>query len=176
MRHAPPFDAPAALLVLGARLEPGGAPGPALERRIAHAAALWSRRAPCVVIVTGGPEGAAPTEARVMRDALVRAGVPESLVIEEGRARNTFENAGFSIEILRGLGLDRAHVVTDRCHLPRALLSFRLLGLRVSGSGPAWPGAAGRSARRRAIAHEAIALPLTLLRFLANRFRGLRRR
>jgi uncharacterized SAM-binding protein YcdF (DUF218 family) len=163
---------PAALVVLGARLRPDGAPGPALARRIAHALALNARTAPALVVASGGPAGAAPTEAAVIAAALRAAGVPAAAILEEDRSRDTVENARFTAALLRARGIGRVVIVSDRRHLPRAVLAFRLLGLAATGSGPpAGPGL-GPAGRALAVAREAAALPPSLLRALAWRLRG----
>lgn len=157
-----------ALVVLGAAVAPDGRPSPALARRIALAARLWHGGAARLVVASGGAGAHGPSEARAIREALVAAGLPAEAVIEEDRSRSTWENALFSIAILRRLGLGRAILVTDRFHLPRALLSFRGLGMPAEGAGarfapgtPPWIAAA-------AWAREAAALPVYLAR-LARR-------
>jgi len=152
-------------------LGPGGAPGPALLRRAAHAARLWHSGAARVVVATGGPAGAHPTEARAMRVALEAAGVPAAAVIEEDRARNTLENALFTIEILRARNLSPAIVVTDGYHLPRALMLFRLLGQRARGEAAPLIGPGDPGGRRAAFRREAIAAPRDFARGLLARMR-----
>ncbi len=160
-----------AIVLLGAMLEPDGAPGSALLRRVGHAAALHADGVARVIVATGGPAGAPLTEARVMREALVAAGVPAAAVIEEDRSGDTLENALFTIEILRARRLGPAIVVTDRYHLPRALMLFRLLGQTATGSGPPWGGAGDGGGRRAALQREAAALPRDFARGLAARLR-----
>jgi len=159
------------LVLLGAMLGPDGAPGPALLRRVRHAAALYAAGAAGTIVVTGGPAGATPTEARVMRDLLIAAGTPAAAVIEEDRARDTLENVLFSVEILKARGLGPAILVTDRYHLPRALMLFRLLGHPATGSGPASARPASATARLAALRREAAALPRDLVRGLVARLR-----
>jgi uncharacterized SAM-binding protein YcdF (DUF218 family) len=165
---APP-DAGPAIVLLGAMLGPGGAPGPALLRRTDHAAALFAAGSARLIVATGGPPGARPTEARVMRDRLVAAGIDPAAVVEEDRARDTLENALFASRILRARGLASAIVVTDRYHLPRALMLFWLLGLRAAGSAPSRGARVDPGGRPAALAREAVALPRDLLRGLAAR-------
>ncbi len=163
MREADPTAAEQAIIVLGAAVLPDGTPSPALARRIALAARLHGAGAAATVIGSGGLGDHAPTEARAIRDALIAAGVPAAAVIEEDRARSTYENATHSIAIMRARGLRRAIVATDAFHLPRALLTFRLLGMPATGTGA--PFAAGTPAATRAFAwlREAAALPVYLL-------------
>ncbi len=152
------------LVVLGSRLRPGGAPGPAMMRRVRLAAALLRSERADAVLASGGPAGAQPTEAEVMRAMLIAQGVPEALILVEPRSRNTFENAWFSAGILAGRGARPVIVVTDRYHLPRALLAFRIAGLRATGAGTAWEGRGRPGRRLLAVLREIVAVPALLLR------------
>lgn len=117
---------------------PDGRPGPALERRVRHAVALWHEGiAPTLVISGGG----APAEADVGA-ALARAlGVPEAAILRERRARSTRENALFTRALVGGRWL----VVTCDFH---AFRCRRVFG-RVS-PGAAVSAAPTRSALTRA--------------------------
>jgi uncharacterized SAM-binding protein YcdF (DUF218 family) len=82
------------------------------------------------VLVTGGPYGRTRPEAHVMRDVLEREfGVRVQWV--EDRARTTRENAHFSAQILRPLGIERVVLVVHAFDVPRARLEFERAGLRV---------------------------------------------
>ena len=158
-----------AIVVLGAALRPGGRPSPALVRRIETAARLFAAgRAPRVLVTGGAPGGGAVSEADAMRRALLAQGVPEAAILVEDRARDTLENARFSIPILRSVGVSRAIVVTDGVHMRRALSLFRLLGMPCEPAPCAAP-----TGRRGAVyrAKEAAALPLHVARAGAIRLR-----
>lgn len=157
----------AAIVLLGAMLGPGGTAGPALIRRTAHAAALYAAGAAGTIVATGGPAGAHPTEARVMRGMLEAAGVPAAAVIEEDRARDTLENALFSIPILRARGLGPVIVVSDGYHLPRALMLFRLLGVAATGSAAPRAPTASLGDRLASLRRESVAVPRDFARGLA---------
>lgn len=82
------------------------------------------------VLVTGGPYGRTPPEARVMRDALeLEFGVRVRWV--EDRARTTRENAQFTAQILRPLGIERVVLVVHAFDVRRARLEFERAGLSV---------------------------------------------
>ena len=73
-----------------------------------------------------------------MRDLAVSAGVPAAAVTVEDASTRTLENAANARAIMARRGWRRALVVTDPTHLPRALYTFRRLG--VAAEGAAAPG------------------------------------
>lgn len=127
------FDA---IVILGAAVWAGGKPSPALERRIQHAAKLYHQGAAPIIIGSGGLGKHPPSEAEIMAKCLVELGVPASSILSETRSHTTLENATYSARILRRSGGQRVLVVSDRYHLPRAVLCFRTLGFSAHGSGP----------------------------------------
>ena len=58
---------------------------------------------------------------------LVKAGVPKTAIQREGKSRTTFENAQFSIPLLRQMGARRIIIVTSWYHSRRALATFEHL-------------------------------------------------
>lgn len=125
-----------AIIVLGAAVMSGGRPSAALRRRVLHAAALYRSGVAKVVIVSGGHAGKLPSEARVMKRLAVECGVPENRIIMEETARNTVGNAIACFRILKQKKWSNVMIVTDRFHLLRGRLLFRLLGINAAGSGP----------------------------------------
>lgn len=139
-------------IVLGANVLLGGEPSPALKRRIDHGIDLYRMGYASNLLVTGGAVTWRVSEAAVMRDLAVAAGVPADRIIIEDRARDTLENALFSAAMLRHRGWTEAVVVTDAYHLPRALYTFRRFGVAVEGSAPPRTGdLASRIARIREV-------------------------
>ena len=91
-----------AILVLGARVLPGGVPSGSLRARSEAAAALWhAGRAP-LVVTTGASHDQPPGEAVVARTLLLAAGVPESAIRIEEKSRNTRGNFLFSRHLVPG--------------------------------------------------------------------------
>jgi uncharacterized SAM-binding protein YcdF (DUF218 family) len=88
------------------------------------------------------------------------AGVPRSALLVENQSRNTIENALFSAQLLQARNIRRIILVSDRVHLPRAALLFRLAGLRVVGR--AGVRASSRIGAFEAALHEAAAFPRSL--------------
>jgi uncharacterized SAM-binding protein YcdF (DUF218 family) len=129
------FDA---IVVLGAAVWDGGRPSPTLLRRINHAAELYHEGAAPLIVGSGGLGKHPPSEADVMLAQLVGLGVPASVIRTETRSHTTLENAVFTARILRQNNLKNVLVVSDKYHLPRAVLCFRKLGFAAQGSGPDW--------------------------------------
>ena len=137
-------------------------PSEALRRRVALAAALYSKRAAPRVLLSGGMG-----EAEAMRALALAAGVPATALRCESRSRNTAENALYSARMLRAAGIGEVILISHRTHLLRARLLFRLAGIAVVGG----TGVAARSigAAMAAAAYEAASLPRSILRVLRDR-------
>jgi uncharacterized SAM-binding protein YcdF (DUF218 family) len=122
-----------AIVVLGAGLAPrtdvddGIRLGALALVRATYAADL-QRATGLPLLVTGGRgPNRKRSVAEVMRARLQAWGVPVSFV--EPRARNTWENATRSAEILQRAEIDRAVVVTHAWHMPRAMQAFHATSL-----------------------------------------------
>ncbi len=85
-------------------------------------------RAP-LIIVSGAALDGRRSEASVMASALERRGVPPSAIIEENHSLTTHQNAVYSAQILKALGISRFLLVTSALHMPRAMASFQKQGL-----------------------------------------------
>lgn len=114
--HAPAgtFDA---IVVLGCRVNPGGIPSAALERRARHAARLYHQGKAALVIVTGGVGDHGPSEASVAARILEHDGVPREAILVEDASTSTWENARYARE---RFGAGRVLVVTDAFHTMRS--------------------------------------------------------
>ena len=121
-----------------------------------------------MLLLSGG--GAGPvSEAEIMRRLALSRGVPEAALLVEPGSRDTVGNARGSARLLIACGGRSVWLVSDRAHLPRATLLFRLAGLRVAGcAAPRPPSISweiGRALR------ECLALPRRIARaiFLLGR-------
>ena len=129
--QAAPADA---LVVLGARVMPGGVPSGALLARVEKAVELYQRGLAPRLVFSGGIGVHPPSEAQVMREEAVRLGVPSEACVLEEQSHSTEQNARYSAELLRALGVRRVVVVSDPYHLLRARQYFRLQGFEVTTS------------------------------------------
>ena len=127
----PGSDRPVCLL-LGAQLSPDGTPRAAMLRRTAHAAALWHAGRVGRIVACGGILRAPVTEASVLRSLLTAAGVPEAAIACEDASRNTAQNIRLARAFLDPG--DRVVIVTDRYHMPRALMIARAERLDATGA------------------------------------------
>jgi len=123
-----------AVVVLGARVLPGGVPSGALQARVEKAVELYQRGIASRLVFSGGVGDHAPSEAQVMRSLAVQLGVPAEACTLEEQSHSTEQNARFSADVLRSLGAKRVVVVSDPYHLLRARQYFRLHGFEVATS------------------------------------------
>ena len=116
-----------------------------------------------MLLLSGGGAGPVP-EAEIMRRMAIVRGVPEAALLVEPGSRDTVENARETARLLRSRGERSVVLVSDRAHLPRAALLFRLAGVRVAG----WAGAPRPSILWEvgAAIRECMALPGSLARAL----------
>ena len=124
-------DAPC-LLVLGAGLFKGEYPSYVLQNRL-QAARDYLRSHPHSLAVLSGGQGPneTVTEAWAMRRWLVNNGIEEGRLHMEERSTSTYENIAFSLPIIRGLGQQRAVIVTNDFHLLRSSLIAEHYGLET---------------------------------------------
>ena len=94
----------------------------------ALSAANRYHQSPALVVVSGGAKAAddhRTPEAALIRDALVRNGVPMDRIVLEPGSTNTHEQAIEISKILRVHRYDRCQVVTSPQQMPRAIELFR---------------------------------------------------
>jgi len=109
--------------------------GPLTLERLAQAA-REERRLGLPVLVSGGR----PDETGDSLAAMMSAALQDDFQVPvrwlEDRSANTYQNAAYSAEILRGAGVPSALLVTHRWHMARALWSFRAVGYPVIPAPP----------------------------------------
>lgn len=152
-------SAPVAM-VFGAGLAPGGEASPLLAERLEAALALWRAGKVERLLLTGNT-GAHHDEIRAMRRYLLAAGVPERALTADLEGTSTFDSCWRARSVF---GVDRALLVTQRFHLPRALFLARHAGIRATGV------AAGNRPRWSAfyVWRELLARPLAVLDVLTH--------
>jgi vancomycin permeability regulator SanA len=132
--RAPELPADLAV-VFGNKVERDGQPSSGLERRLERALDLYRRGAVKAILVSGGLGVEGYQEADVMRDVLVRNGVPPAVILVDGAGNNTRLTAIHARAILESRGWRSAVVVTQYYHVPRAKLALRQEGIeQVTGA------------------------------------------
>ncbi len=126
------FDA---IVVLGNPADGDGNPAPTQLARVTEAVHEYERGAAAHVIFTGGAVQNRFVEAQVMARTAESMGVPESAVVVEPQARNTIENACYSVKLMRARGWESAEVVSSPWHLKRAGLIFSRLPVKWRAHG-----------------------------------------
>ncbi len=122
-----------AIVLLGCRIEADGRPSDAGLRRAQAAFYAWQRGMAPVVVVSGGRRWHGVSEAEALGAELERLGVPPDVILPELLSLSTVENARYVARMIAARGAASVAIVTCDWHLPRALASFRRLGLRAVG-------------------------------------------
>jgi uncharacterized SAM-binding protein YcdF (DUF218 family) len=120
-----------AIVILGARVEPNGQPGPDLVERTIHGVRLFQRGLAPYIICTGGYAGDRLSAAAVARDLAVSQGVPQSKVLLAEGSMTTREDATTARDLMISRGWQTAILVSHPLHLERARIFFESEGLTV---------------------------------------------
>ncbi len=106
----------------------GYAPNRFTLERIYYGAHLYRQHHLPILVSGGAIPKIGPSEAELMKTALEQDfAVPVAWA--EIESRDTRENARYSAQILKPLGIQRVLLVSHASHLPRALEEFRRVGL-----------------------------------------------
>jgi vancomycin permeability regulator SanA len=124
-------DAPVAL-VLGAQVDPGGIPSPFLAARLDIARHLLADGKVRVILVSGDHGHWNYDEPDAMLRWLVDHDVPARKVVLDYAGFDTYDSCARAHRIF---GVNRAIVVTQTYHIPRAVTLCRRLGVDADGVG-----------------------------------------
>ena len=137
----PVIESPAAdaIIILGGAV--GSADYPRIDvdltgrsDRVMHAARLYRAEKAPIIIVTGGTikwMSAKKPEAITILRLLEELGVPPKSILVEVESLNTFQNASNTKRLLTKHGLKNILLVTSASHMPRALATFRTMGIKA---------------------------------------------
>jgi uncharacterized SAM-binding protein YcdF (DUF218 family)/lysophospholipase L1-like esterase len=153
-----------AIVVAGAGVVGDCEPNHNGVQRVLLAARIWRQGMAPVVVFTGGTGRSCPVSVAMARLA-AEVGVPRAAIWQETGSRSTRENAELSAPLLRGLGVRRVLVVTDRLHGARVSGAFRRMGFAVTqATVPIYSGHADNVSMLRAGMREYVALAYYRLR------------
>ncbi|WP_224997228.1 YdcF family protein [Cesiribacter sp. SM1] len=103
--------------------------------RVMHAVQLYKTGKVHNLLLSGGSgslEADTVTEAERMRRVMLLSGVPDSVILVEGKSRNTHENALFTKQMLDSIGQEQHYLlVTSAFHMRRAQACFEHEGLQT---------------------------------------------
>jgi len=94
-------------------------------------AAWLYRQAPRPVLACGGLGDYGTSIASIMRDLLVKLGVPSDRIWMEERSTSTYENALYGATILKKYAIRKIALVVDQRSMLRAEACFRKQGIEV---------------------------------------------
>lgn len=96
--------------------------------RVLYAAKLYHNGIAGQILLSGGniewSGSRTTTPAKDMADILMLMGVPERILILQNQSQNTAEDAQYSAELLRELGVDEIVLVTSASHMLRSVALF----------------------------------------------------
>ena len=116
-------------VVFGAFVKKNGEPGYNLRRRLAKAVELYARGDVPYLLVSGGAGEGIRNEGRAMHRMLRELAVPDSAIIVDTTAANTFETARITRRIMDERGFRSAVIVTSYYHILRCRLALSRFGV-----------------------------------------------
>ncbi len=156
-------------VVFGAAVSADGTASPALARRTDRAGELALAGRVDRVLVSGGLGRYPPSEARLMAERLVAAGLDPARIDRDETATTTMATARAVAAWCRAHPEVTAIIgVTDRYHAPRARLALWAHGVAARMTWPP-PPRLGLADRLRAWRREAVGLPVYAVRALVRR-------
>ena len=126
--QAKPADA---IIVLGARVEPDGRPGPDLRVRTIHAVTLYKQGLAPYVVCTGGFRGEPLSAAAVACKLAIDQGVPADRAVIADGSTTTREDAARAAEMAAARGWSTAILVSHPLHLERTRILFEEQNITV---------------------------------------------
>ncbi|MER2105972.1 MAG: YdcF family protein [Solibacillus sp.] len=119
------------VIILGAKVKPGGVPSLSLKNRLDVAAVYLAEHPHITAIVSGGQgHDEDRTEASVMSDYLIDKGIDTARIIEEDESTSTYENLLYSKELLPQ-NTNAVTIISNDFHLRRATFFAAQLDLQT---------------------------------------------
>ena len=119
-------------IVLGAAVHADGQPSPWLAHRLDVAADLYTSGRVEAILVSGDNRRAGYDEPTVMRRYLLSQGIPDQAIAVDYAGFDTYDTC---VRARRIFGIERALLVTQDFHEPRAVAICRSVGVDADGVG-----------------------------------------
>jgi SanA protein len=119
-----------AAIVFGAGLRRDGTPTTILRDRVETAAALYKQGKVEKLLFSGDNSFLDYNEPGAMKEYALQLGVPDQDIVLDFAGRRTYDTCYRAKAIF---GLERALLVTQPYHLPRAVFTCNMLGLKSTG-------------------------------------------
>lgn len=116
-------------IVFGASTYGIDEPSPPLKERIETAAELYLAQKVKKIIVSGNAEEFY-NEPETMKNTLVKLGIPESYIILDKYGFRTYDTCYRAKNVYK---IDKALLISQGYHLPRAIFTCRSLGIEATG-------------------------------------------
>ncbi len=122
-----------AVIVLGYGVK-GGIIPPMLKLRLDKTVEYHHRNPDAIIIVSGGRGNETkPSEAKIMKEYLIKNGIPDNMIIKEDKSRTTVENFMFSADMLGEIS--SVALITNVFHVYRSVRYARAFGIDVNHIG-----------------------------------------
>ena len=115
-------------VILGNKVEENGKPSERLQCRLDRAVELYNKKYFKYVIVSGGVGKEGFDEAKVMKEYLIKQGVPEEKIFMDSQGNNTLLTAKNSKKIMDSKDLKSVMVISQFYHISRTKLAFKKVG------------------------------------------------
>jgi SanA protein len=127
-----PDDAPArpTAIVFGAGLRRDGNPTQVLADRVSAAAHLYRQGTVQSLLLSGSTRGPTYDEAEAMRTLAIHLGVEPEAILVDRQGTRTRETC---LRARQAFGIRSALLVTQRFHLPRAMVLCNAMGMKTTG-------------------------------------------
>lgn len=118
------------VIVFGAGVWPDGTPTPYLQNRLDTAMRMHQTGKVQKILVSGDNSTEHYNEPVAMQKYLINQGVPEDVIVLDYGGLSTYDTCYRAQEIFK---VSNAYVTTQSYHLPRAVMTCRMLGIEVVG-------------------------------------------
>ncbi|MBQ3362629.1 MAG: YdcF family protein [Muribaculaceae bacterium] len=108
------------IIVLGTPATKDCKPTSIMKQRAGKGIELFKQGLAPKIIFTGGQAANECYEAEVMKEYAISLGVPDSCILPEPKAKNTYQNARYSVEIMNEHNMHSAAIVTSKFHCTRS--------------------------------------------------------